>query len=163
WPIDRYIRLTEMLLNQSDCYVVLVGSRDQVSQLSRIGRLQGDDQRLVNLGGRTDWSGLVAVLRQADLVIANNSGIAHLAAACARPTLAIYSGSHQPREWGPRGRMARALTASISCSPCGYDDLRLCPNDHRCMTSLKPEDVAQHARAMLAGGNSARSIGAPAE
>src|SRR5205823_8687800 len=150
WPIDRYIRLTEMLLNQSDCYVVLVGSRDQVSQLSRIGRLQGDDQRLVNLGGRTDWSGLVAVLRRADLVIANNSGIAHLAAACGRPTLAIYSGSHQPREWGPRGQTVRTITAVVSCSPCGYEKLELCPHNHLCMTLIEPELVIQHARAMLA-------------
>jgi ADP-heptose:LPS heptosyltransferase len=38
-------------------------------------------------------------------VISNNSGVAHLAAACGAPTLTIYSGSHQPQEWGPRGNV----------------------------------------------------------
>ncbi len=143
------MRLTEMLLSQSDCYVVLVGARDQVSQLSQISRRQRDDRRLFNLGGRTDWSGLVAVLRRADLVIANNSGIAHLAAACGRPTLAIYSGSHQPQEWGPRGENVRAIMAAVSCSPCGYEKLELCPHDHLCMRLIEPESVFHHATAML--------------
>ena len=149
WPLDRYMRLTEMLLSQSDCYVVLVGARDQVSQLSQICRRQRDDPRLINLGGRTDWSGLVAVLRRADLVIANNSGVAHLAATCGRPTLAIYSGSHQPQEWGPRGENVRAVMAAVSCSPCGYERLELCPHDHLCMRLIEPESVFHHATAML--------------
>ena len=149
WPLDRYTRLIEMLLSQSDCYVVLVGSRDQASQLSQICRRQRDDRRLINLGGRTDWSGLAAVLRRADLVIANNSGVAHLAAACGRPTLAIYSGSHQPQEWGPRGENVRAIMAAVSCSPCGYERLELCPHDHLCMRLIEPESVFHHAVAML--------------
>ncbi len=150
WPLERYSRLTEMLLSQPDCYVVLVGSRDQASQLSQICRRQRDDRRLVNLGGQTDWSGLAAVLRRADLVVANNSGVAHLAAACGRPTLAIYSGSHQPQEWGPRGENVRAIMAAVSCSPCGYERLALCPHDHLCMRLIEPESVFRHALGMLA-------------
>jgi ADP-heptose:LPS heptosyltransferase len=46
-------------------------------------------------------------------VIANNSGVAHLAVACGTPTLAIYSGSHQPQEWGPRGNNVRAVMALV--------------------------------------------------
>ena len=92
---------------------------------------------------------LAAVVRRADLVIANNSGVAHLAAACARPTLAIYSGSHQPQEWGPRGDHVRAVTMAIPCSPCGYDRLELCPHDHRCMKLIEPETILRHATEML--------------
>src|SRR5207244_10302211 len=139
----------EMLLSQTDCYVVLVGSRDQVSQLSRICQRQRDDRRLINLGGRTDWSGLAAVLRRADLVIVNNSGVAHLAAACGRPTLAIYSGSHQPQEWGPRGENVRAVMAAVSWSACGYEKLELCPHDHLCMRLIEAESVFHHAIVML--------------
>ncbi|MFL5267064.1 MAG: glycosyltransferase family 9 protein, partial [Stellaceae bacterium] len=83
---------------------------------------------------------------------ANNSGVAHLAAACGRPTLAIYSGSHQPQEWGPRGQTVRTITALVSCSPCGYEKLELCPNDHLCMSLIEPEVVLQHARVMLSRG-----------
>lgn len=154
WPLDYYKRLIGLLLSEVGCYIVLVASRGQAVRLAPLDEDYADDDRVVNLAGQTDWTGLAYVLRQADLVIANNSGIAHLAAACARPTLAIYSGSHQPQEWGPRGQLARAITAVVSCSPCGYENLELCTHDHRCMTLIEPETVAQHAREMLADGPS---------
>jgi ADP-heptose:LPS heptosyltransferase len=84
-------------------------------------------------------------------VISNNSGIAHLAAACGAATLAIYSGTHQPQEWGPRGTRVHAVTAMVPCSPCGYDKLELCPNDHLCMKQIAPATIADHAIAMLHG------------
>jgi ADP-heptose:LPS heptosyltransferase len=154
WPLDRYKKLIGLLLSDIDCYIVIVASRGQAERVIPLCEDYVDDARLVNLAGQTDWAGLAYVLRQADLVIANNSGIAHLAAAGTKPTLAIYSGSHQPQEWGPRGQVARALTAVISCSPCGYENLELCPHDHQCMTSIEPETVVRHARAMLADGPS---------
>jgi ADP-heptose:LPS heptosyltransferase len=150
WPIERYVRLISMLMARLGCRIVLVGSRGQASDLNHICEQLGSDPRVVNLAGQTGWFELAALLRRADLIIANNSGVAHLAAACGRPTLAIYSGSHQPQEWGPRGEAARVLTAAVSCSPCGYERLELCPHDHLCMTLIEPETVLDQALAMLA-------------
>jgi ADP-heptose:LPS heptosyltransferase len=152
WPLDRYKRLIGLLLNEAGTYVVLVGSRGQASQIAPLCQDYSDNDRLVDLVGQTDWSELAGVLGQADLVIANNSGVAHLAAACGRPTLAIYSGSHQPQEWGPRGQTVRTITALVSCSHCGYEKLELCPNDHLCMSLIEPEVVLQQARVMLSRG-----------
>ena len=93
--------------------------------------------------------GFSVLLRRADLVIANNSGVVHLAAAGGRPTLAIYSGTHQPQEWGPRGSATRVLMAVVPCSPCGYDTLEFCPHDYRCMRLIEPETVFHHAVEIL--------------
>jgi len=150
WPLERYIRLIGMLMARVDCRIMLVGSRSQGSELSCICEHYGDDRRVVNLAGRTEWSELAVLLRRADLVIVNNSGVGHLAAVCGRPTLAIYSGSHQPQEWGPRGEAVRVLTAAVSCSPCGYERLELCPHDHLCMKLIEPETVLDQALDMLA-------------
>ena len=152
WPLDRYKRLIGLLLNEVGTYVVLVGSRGQAAKLEPLYQDYSGDDRLIDLVGQTDWSELAAVLGQADLIIANNSGVAHLAAAYGRPTLAIYSGSHQPQEWGPRGQTVRTISAVVSCSPCGYEKLELCPNDHLCMTLIEPEMVMQYARLMLTEG-----------
>lgn len=65
------------------------------------------------------------------------------------PTLAIYSGSHQPQEWGPRGARVRAVTAPVACSPCGYERLDQCPHDHLCMRLIAPEAIAEEAMRML--------------
>jgi ADP-heptose:LPS heptosyltransferase len=152
WPIERYIKLIGMLMARLECRIILVGSRGQASDLNYICEQHGSDPRVVNLAGQTGWSELAAMLQRADLVIANNSGVTHLAAACGRPTLAIYSGSHQPQEWGPRGATSRVLTAAVSCSPCGYERLELCPHDHLCMTLIEPEAVLDQALEMLERG-----------
>src|SRR5271163_4951193 len=113
WGIANYIRLIALLLAGTDCRIVLVGSSAQHRQLERILEENGRDLRITNLAGASDWFGTAEIVRAADLVIANNSGVAHLAAACGTPTLAIYSGSHQPQEWGPRGDNVRAVMALV--------------------------------------------------
>jgi ADP-heptose:LPS heptosyltransferase len=150
WGIANYARLVALLLERS-CYVVLVGSKAQRDQLERIVEGNGRDSRVINIAGRSDWSETSKIVSEADLVISNNSGVAHLAAACGVPILTVYSGSHQPQEWGPRGDNARAVTALVPCAPCGYDKLERCPNDHLCMKQIAPESIADQVIAMLWG------------
>jgi hypothetical protein len=149
WGMANYARLVSLLLDRMNCRIVLVGSGGQHRQLDRILEENGQDPRITNVAGASDWFGTAEIVRAADLVIANNSGVAHLAAACGAPTLAIYSGSHQPQEWGPRGDGVRAVMALVPCSPCGYDKVEECPNDHLCMKQIAPETVADQAIAML--------------
>jgi ADP-heptose:LPS heptosyltransferase len=157
WGTANYARLIALLLAGTDCRIVLVGSGAQHRQLERILEENGRDPRITNVAGASDWFGTAEIVRGADLVIANNSGVAHLAAACGTPTLAIYSGSHQPQEWGPRGDRVHAIMALVPCSPCGYDKIEKCPNDHLCMKQIAPETVADQAIAMLSGASQNRS------
>lgn len=149
WPAAHYAALIRRLVAELDCTVALVGAPQQGAQLDGIKRLAGDSARVSNLAGRTAWSDMPAMLHGADLVICNNSGIAHAAAAAGALTLAIYSGSHQPQEWGPRGPRSHAVMAVVPCSPCGYDRLSDCPNEHACMIGLTPDAVFKQARALL--------------
>jgi ADP-heptose:LPS heptosyltransferase len=154
WGMANYARLIALLLARTECWIILVGSGAQHRQLEQLLEENGRDPRITNLAGAADWFRTAEIVRAADLVIANNSGVAHLAAACGTPTLAIYSGSHQPQEWGPRGDRVRAIMALVPCSPCGYDKLEECPNDHLCMKQIAPETIADQAIAMLSGSNS---------
>ncbi len=151
WPLAHYVTLVRAMVERLDCVVLLVGSRTQAKLLDRIVEESGCAGRVVSLAGHTAWSDMPAVLRGADLVVCNNSGIGHLAASVGAPTLAIYSASHQPQEWGPRGPRSQALMAVVPCSPCGYDRLSECPYEHACMQGLLPESVfAQVARRLAA-------------
>jgi ADP-heptose:LPS heptosyltransferase len=149
WGIGNYARLTAILLERTSLQILLIGSGTQRAQLEQIVEQNGRDPRITNLAGRVDWSDTTTIVGAANLVIANNSGIAHLAAACEIPTIAIYSGSHQPQEWGPRGNDVHAVMALVPCSPCGYDKLEECTNDHLCMKQIAPETIADQAIALL--------------
>jgi len=151
WPLEHYVTLTKLLVERLDCTVLLVGSRPQQSALAHIVQASGLSPRVKNLAGQTGWNDVPGILASADLVICNNSGVAHLAASLGVRTLAIYSASHQPQEWGPRGAQARALMAVVPCSPCGFDRLEECENDHACMRGLLPETVLAQAASWLNG------------
>jgi ADP-heptose:LPS heptosyltransferase len=158
WGIKNYAQLVGLLLEKTACCAVLVGSKMQRDEIERIVEQNNRDRRIINLAGTADWSETTEIVRTADLVISNNSGVAHLAAACGAPTLALYSGSHQPEEWGPRGNHVHTISALVPCAPCGYDKLELCPNDHVCMKQIAPATIADHAIAMLHG---AGPVGGP--
>ena len=150
WPIEHYSALIDLLIaGVPDCAIVLLGSPPQVEPINRIIARAGRADRLLNLAGRTKWADIPGILQAADLVICNNSGIAHLSASLGARTLALYSGSHQPEEWGPRGERSRALMVLVPCSPCGLELLKECRYGHACMRDLEPEMVLQQALADL--------------
>jgi ADP-heptose:LPS heptosyltransferase len=97
WGTANYARLVALLSEKSPCYVVLVGSEAQREELDRIVEENGWNRRIINIAGSSNWSETAKIVSEADLVISNNCGVAHLAAACGAPTLTIYSGSHQPQ------------------------------------------------------------------
>ena len=86
----------------------------------------------------------VRVLAASDVLVTNDSGAMHLAAALGRPVVAIF-GPTDERATGPLGPHA-LLTASTFCRPCM---LRDCPIDHRCMKRITVEAAANATAAWL--------------
>ena len=166
WPAGQYAVLIGLLVEQFDCHVSIIGSPVQAANAMALMDLLDDrtKDRVSNQVAKTSWSDLPDILLAADLVISNNSGIAHQSASLGVLTLAIYSGSHQPSEWGPRGPRSRAMMASVACSPCGFERLEDCGNDHACMRLITPRAVLDQATALLsdAGGNPAPTRSDPA-
>jgi heptosyltransferase-2 len=155
WPAAHYATLIRLLTGRLRCQVLLIGSPAQAACLDAIAADSGAGRLVENLAGRTSFAELPDILRKTNLVICNNSGIAHLAASLGLRVLAIYSGSHQPQEWGPRGAQARTITHPVPCAPCGFDRLADCTHDHMCMRDLLPETVFEQALGWLENGTRA--------
>ena len=105
----------------------------------------------VDLCGRTTLPELVGVLARLRLLISNDSGPMHVAAALGTPVVGVF-GPTDWRETAPVGASHRLVREPVHCSPCL---LRECPIDHRCMTRLTAERVADESRALLAAAGSA--------
>ncbi|PYS42853.1 MAG: lipopolysaccharide heptosyltransferase II, partial [Acidobacteria bacterium] len=99
----------------------------------------------VVLNGKTSLGTLIGVLAESSLMITNDSGPMHVAAALGVPTVAIF-GSTDARVTGPCGRRTRVVKHAVECSPCL---LRECPIDHRCMMGVTVEDVCKAAKELL--------------
>ncbi|HJR76719.1 MAG TPA: glycosyltransferase family 9 protein [Nitrospiraceae bacterium] len=94
----------------------------------------------------TDLSTLAAVIRNAVLYIGHDSGITHLAAALAVPTVACF-GPTDERRWGPRGRFVRVVTG-IPCECATWDTVREC-RDKSCLR-ISPAALVDACDNMLA-------------
>jgi heptosyltransferase-2 len=97
------------------------------------------------LNGRTSLETLIGVLAESCLMITNDSGPMHIAAALGVPTVAVF-GSTDERVTSPFGPRTRVVKNPVECSPCL---LRECPIDHRCMNGVTVQDVCQAAREVV--------------
>ena len=87
----------------------------------------------------------MGLIAQCRLLVTNDSGPMHLAAALGVPQVAIF-GSSSEVATGPLGPDARVVKHPVGCSPCF---LRRCPIDFRCMTRIAVEDVFAAAASQL--------------
>jgi len=99
----------------------------------------------VVLAGRTSLAELMALVARCQLVVTNDSGPMHLAAALGVPQVAIF-GSSSPEATGPWSPAARVVRQSVACSPCFR---RRCPIDFRCMERVTVEQVLEAAGDLL--------------
>ncbi|WP_035383456.1 lipopolysaccharide heptosyltransferase II [Ferriphaselus sp. R-1] len=135
WPEAYYGELAAKLA-QRGYAVWLLGSGKDKPVGDEIVRLSGDTCR--NLCGATDLSDAIALLACADLVVSNDSGLMHLAAALDRPMVAIF-GSSSPQFTPPLSAAAQVVQLDLPCIPCFK---RECPLGHfNCMKQLPPDRI----------------------
>jgi len=134
WPAQFFGELAQGL--GAEGYAVwLVGSAKERD----IGDvISGSCATAVNLCGRTTLDDAVVALSCADLVVSNDSGLMHVAAALDRPMIALY-GSSSPSFTPPLSDRAHVVKHEVPCSPCFQ---RVCPLKHfDCMMKLAPSRV----------------------
>lgn len=138
WPVQYFAELGQRLFEQG--YAIwLVGSPKDKEVADKIVAL--GNSHAINLCGTTDLSDALALIANANLVVSNDSGLMHIAAALDIPMLAIF-GSSSPRFTPPLSAKAEVLRLDLPCSPCFK---RECPLGHfNCMMQLTPQEVAKH-------------------
>jgi ADP-heptose:LPS heptosyltransferase len=148
WPRAHFTQLIEMLITRTAHKISLIGSAEQRQAINLLVRGLSP-QRLENMAGQWGWSQTLEQLAGADLIIANNSGIAHVGAAMGRPTLCLFAASHDPHEWGPRGPHVTTLYVRTACAPCGMSTQLGCAFGHACMRQLTPDIALKAAERLL--------------
>lgn len=140
WPVERYAVLADRLMDELGAEVLLIGSAAE-AEVSAAVRSRMMNQPVM-LAGETKLDELVAILSLVDLLITNDTGPAHIAAALGRPTLVIF-GPTNPLTTRPFSPLAEIVRTPPDCAPCM---LRDCPIDHRCMTAITADEVFDRAR-----------------
>jgi heptosyltransferase II len=147
WPPERMAATAAALAQRMRITPVLVGTRADRSATRAVARAYkrelGAKVPIIDVAGGTDLSTLVALFAMCIGVVSNDSGAMHLAAASGVPVTAIFGPTNEHRT-SPLPHPSAAGTAIVAgrawCRPC---ELRACPLDHRCMTSIDVQTVVE--------------------
>lgn len=136
WPPEYFAELADMLVQNHNAQILISSApreRDIVDEILR--RMNHPALDLARAG--LTLGALKSITRRCDLLITNDTGPRHIAAAMGIPLIALFGPTHP--EWTdidyPKERI---LSVPVHCGPC---QLKICPLDHRCMTRLIPQMV----------------------
>jgi len=139
WPAEYFRELIRLVSDKLPCKWVVFGKETE----SKVAKdLVAHGFPVIDLCGKTLLEELAAALLKCQMVVSNDTGPMHLAAALGVPVLGLF-GSTNPRFTGPipfGGVQHTVIRAPVKCAPCFR---RRCPADFRCMRSIKPDLVAE--------------------
>ena len=145
WPTARYGELASILLQRDPALrIVIVGGKADIPVGATIvsAAEAADARRIFNLCGKTSIAESLALLEKCDLLIANDTGPVHMAAAVGTRCLVLF-GPTRPDWTGPYGEGHRIIMRDLPCQPCLK---HRCPRgDHACMESITATEVASAA------------------
>lgn len=158
WFPDRFAEVARRLVQRlredqkKDAAVVIIGAKGE----EMLGRQIAEqiDARTAVWSGMTTIRDVMAVIKRCRLMVTNDTGPMHIAAAFGVPVVAIFG----PTDWrttAPYGQTGGIVREPVECAPCL---LRECPIDHRCMTRVSVNRVYETAIAQLVRWGRARSL-----
>jgi lipopolysaccharide heptosyltransferase II len=142
WPAERFALLADALMDRGRKLWIIIGPGEE-----ELGRLiaRRARHRIPVVGADMDALALASLLARGALVIANDSGPMHLAAAVGAPVLAFF-GPTDPGRTAPTGTAAEVIDRYLFCSPCYR---KTCPYGHECMEEITVEMALAAAEGLL--------------
>lgn len=147
WPAENFRQIAAQIAGRyPDTNMVVLGGSEDRETGELIAR--GHAERCLNLAGDTSLGEMIEWIRLSDLVITNDTGPMHVAAALDKPVVAIF-GPTDPRRTGPYRQLDRTLRVRLPCAPCLKSK---CHHSKplECLTAIDPGRVLAEVEMRLA-------------
>jgi ADP-heptose:LPS heptosyltransferase len=145
WHPSSFIRMCRILRDAAGARFLFVGTSEERELVEKV-HAAVDAPGSIVAAGETDLPQLCALLRRADLMITNDTGPMHLAAAMGTPVVSLAIGPVYYFNTGPYGEGNVVFQPKASCAPCSF--LVRCVNPE-CKNLVNPEAVAAVALRLL--------------
>ena len=143
WPLEHFEKLARMLLDKTELNLIFAGGSGDAPACEDLASALGD--RATCVAGKTSLKEWAALLKNAKLAVANDSGGMHLAGAVGVPVVGIY-GITDPEKTGPLARKFKIVQNSTVKS---RDIARDSERAAEALASISPDQVFQAARELL--------------
>jgi heptosyltransferase-1 len=146
WPVENFTKLVTALAQQyPDLRFAILGSKDD--QLLGEIITAAEPTRCLNLCGATTLLEMIEWVRLCDLMITNDTGPMHAAAALGKSIIALF-GPTEPRRTGPYGQLDNVLRLDLPCSPCLKSVCHF-EKTNECLRALSPAMVFTRVKQIL--------------
>jgi heptosyltransferase-2 len=142
WLPERFADAAIRVARERGAGVAIFGSEPEAGICEMVrAKVDAAGAECISLAGTTTLAEFIEMAAACDLFLTNDSGPMHIASALGVPTVVVF-GATDEEATGPTGERSRVVREPVECSPCL---LRECPIDHRCMTRVSAERVAERA------------------
>lgn len=147
WPTKYFAELVRTLVPRfPQARFAILGGKDDQPLGDTI--FQAAPERCLNLCGLTTLPEMMAWVRRCKLMVTNDTGPMHVAAALGKPVVALF-GPTAPHRTGPYGQLENVLRVNLPCSPCLKADCRF-EKPEECLHALTPPTVFKKVEALFA-------------
>ena len=146
WPVEYFAELVRLLAKKfPEARFAILGAAEDKPLGEMI--LRAEPQRSLNLCGETSLPEMIEWLRLCELMVTNDTGPMHAAAALGKPLVALF-GPTEPRRTGPYGHLENVLRIDLPCSPCLKSHCTYEKPDE-CLKAISPVTVFERAQRQL--------------
>ncbi len=148
WPLDRFAALSDVLQKKYGLATVLIGSGGDRKFAAKVKSLA--ELSVKDLSGKISIGMLGWLLKEAKLLISNDSGPVHVAQAVGTPVVSIFGRNQaglSPRRWGPLGEGGRVIHKEVACPVCLAHN---CQINFLCLDAVSVEEVLSAAEEVAA-------------
>lgn len=147
WPVEHFASLVRLMSAiHPDLRFAILGAKDDQS----LGQLiaSAESQRCLDLTGQLSLPELVEWICLGEVMVTNDTGPMHIAAALNKPLVALF-GPTEPRRTGPYGQLHNVLQLTLPCEPC-LRSRCVYFKEMECLRAISPDTVAEAVQRRLA-------------
>ena len=150
WPVENFAKLVQVIApRHPEVRFAILG--DQGDHLLGEIVAAAAPEQCLNLCGETSLPEMVEWIRRCELMVTNDTGPMHAAAALGKPMVALF-GPTEPRRTGPYGQLQNVLRLDLPCSPCMKSTCHF-EKPEECLRGLSPAQVVSRVELRLGGSN----------
>jgi heptosyltransferase-2 len=149
WLPENFLKVAEMLKEKYNAEITLVGGESDV-ELCNFIEQNFKHGAIYNQAGKLNLVQSATLIRESDLLLTNDTGMMHVAAAMQTPVVAIFGSSVKDLGFTPYRTPNVVLESELDCRPCSHIGRNSCPKGHfKCMKTILPEHVATNIAQLL--------------
>jgi ADP-heptose:LPS heptosyltransferase len=154
WPAEKFVALINLLALQMPVKIVLIGSGAEREYAQFIAAAVKKDfaDKVINSAGELTIPELICMIRNASIIITNDTGPMHMAFALKKKTVSLF-GPCNPQQYGNAANNI-SIYKEVYCSPCVHEfAIPPCYGDNQCMKRISVEEVLSSAIKLMGTGD----------